>query len=206
MTMWPDDNDRIDAAIDAVARHMTEGAPGADLRARVLAHIHERRPVWRSPWVLSPLAVAAVLLVAVALNRGWLTNHADTRARGARSELSGRGGNSQPPARQTAPAGAAQPREPGPPVQADASRRPASPFVRQRPAAERNPRENADFRRTLSPAAATAITSDIDALAPPALDVDSIAVDRLARPEPLLVQRLEITSIALAPIGEGDRP
>ena len=50
------------------------------------------------------------------------------------------------------------------------------------------------------------MTWDIDALAPPALDVDSIAVDRLARPEPLAVQPLKITSIALAPIGEGDRP
>jgi hypothetical protein len=204
--MWPDDNDRIDAAIDAVARHMTAGAPGAGLTARVLARIRERRPVWRSPWVLSPLALAAVLLVAVALNHVWLANRADTRAREARSELSGRGGHSQSPAPQTAPAGAAQPQEPGPPVQADASRPPASSFVPQPPAAERNHRENADLRQTLSPAAATTITSDIDALAPPALDVDSIAVDRLARPEPLVVQRLEITSIALAPIGEGDRP
>jgi hypothetical protein len=206
MTMWPDDNDRIDAAIDAVARHMTEGAPGAGLTARVLARIRERRPVWRSPWVLSPLALAAVLLVAVALNHVWLANRGDTRAREAQSELSGRGGNGQSAARQTAPVGAAQPREPGPLVQADASRPPASSFVPQRPAAERNHGEKPDSRRTLSPAAATTIMSDIDTLALPALDVDSIAVDRLARPEPLVVQRLEITSIALAPIGEGDRP
>jgi hypothetical protein len=203
MSMWPDDNDRIDAAINAVARHLTEGAPGADLRARVIARIRERRPVWRSPWVLSPLALAAVLLVAVALDQRWLANRADTSAREARSELSGRGEDSQSPARQTAPAGAAHPEEPGPPVQADAA--PASPFVPQ-PVAERRHREKPDSRRTHPPAAATTMTSDIDALAPPALDVGSIAVDRLARPEPLAVQPLEITSIALAPIGEGDRP
>ena len=203
MTMWPDDNDRIDAAIDAVARHMTEGAPGADLRARVIARIRERRPVWRSPWVLSPLALAAVLLVGVALDHGWLANRADTPAREARSELSGRGGNSQSSERQTAPAGAVHPQEPGPPVRADATS--ASTFVPQ-PVAERRHREKPDSGRTHPPAAATTMTSDIDALAPPALDVDSIAMDRLARPEPLAIQPLEITSIALAPIGEGDRP
>jgi hypothetical protein len=203
MTMWPDDNDRIDAAIDAVARHMTEGAPGADLRARVIARIRERRPVWRSAWVLSPLALAAVVLVAVALNHGWRANRADTRAREARSELSGRDGNSQASAPQTAPAGAAHPQEPGPPVQVDAI--PASPFVPQ-PVAERRHREKPDSVGPHPPAAAATIPSDIDALAPPPLDVDSIAIGRLARPEPLAVQRLEITSIALAPIGEGDRP
>jgi len=67
MTKWPDDNDRIDAAIDAVARHMTAGAPGADLRVRVIARIRERRPVWRSPWVLSPLALAPKLRDALLL-------------------------------------------------------------------------------------------------------------------------------------------
>ena len=169
----------------------------------MIARIRERRPVWRSPWVLSPLALAAVLLVGVALDHGWLANRADTPAREARSELSGRGGNSQSSERQTAPAGAVHPQEPGPPVRADATS--ASTFVPQ-PVAERRHREKPDSGRTHPPATATTMTWDIDALAPPALDVDSIAVDRLARPEPLAVQPLEITSIALAPIGEGDRP
>jgi hypothetical protein len=58
----------------------------------------------------------------------------------------------------------------------------------------------------LLPADAAPIASDVDALAPAALGVDSIAVDRLARPDPLVVHRLEIASIALMPIGEGDHP
>ena len=62
MTNWDDE-------IDAVARTMTEGEPDGALEARVLARIDRPRWNWRSPWILSPIAVAAVLMIAVMLVR-----------------------------------------------------------------------------------------------------------------------------------------
>ena len=60
-------SDRIDRAIDEVARQLTEGeAPGA-LRARVMARLDEPRgSMWRSPRVLVPIAAAAAIAIAIA--------------------------------------------------------------------------------------------------------------------------------------------
>jgi hypothetical protein len=48
--------------------------------------------------------------------------------------------------------------------------------------------------------------SAVETLAPPALQIDSIEVERLDRPVLMTIEPLETISIALAPIGEGDRP
>jgi hypothetical protein len=72
MRMWDEKAERaIDAAIDQVARELTAGSPSADVRARVLARIDASRAharMWRLGWV-APVAVAALLLVAVAIWR-----------------------------------------------------------------------------------------------------------------------------------------
>jgi len=65
-------DDRLDAAIDAVAREMTEpGTPdAAAFRCRVLDGIDASavpRKTWRSAWVLAPLAAAAAVVIAVAM-------------------------------------------------------------------------------------------------------------------------------------------
>ena len=70
--MW---DEQVNTAIDEVARQMTEGPPAgsADLRRRVLARIESGdapRVAWRAAFVLSPLAVAAAIVVAVFVARG----------------------------------------------------------------------------------------------------------------------------------------
>jgi len=62
----------LDATIDQVAREMTRGELPADFRAHVIARLesrHGRLWSWRRGWVLSPLAVAAAVLLAVLVAR-----------------------------------------------------------------------------------------------------------------------------------------
>ncbi len=51
-----------------------------------------------------------------------------------------------------------------------------------------------------------ALFSEVDALAPSGLELGRLDVDRIAQPDPITIDRLETFSIALEPIGEGDRP
>ena len=71
--------DRLDSAIDEVARQMTEApiAGAVDFRRRVLARIESGggrdvgpRRAWRAAWVMSTLAVAAAFVLAFAVFRG----------------------------------------------------------------------------------------------------------------------------------------
>jgi hypothetical protein len=57
-----------DRLIDDVARSMTSGAAGVDLRSAVLARI-ERRTPRRLTWLLVPAAVAALVVAAVGLRQ-----------------------------------------------------------------------------------------------------------------------------------------
>ena len=62
----------IDLAIDEVARQMTAGELSSDFRARVVARIADGgrpRRTWHAAWILSPLAAAAVLAVAIFVAR-----------------------------------------------------------------------------------------------------------------------------------------
>lgn len=63
-------HDELDTLIDDVARRMIAGEPGAEFTSSVLARLDERRSIWRSPWLLSPIAAAAVVLIAVFVWRG----------------------------------------------------------------------------------------------------------------------------------------
>ena len=60
-------DDDIDRAIDDVARDLTAGEPDGAFRARVMARIESggARRGW-SAWILSPVGVAAVTLIALA--------------------------------------------------------------------------------------------------------------------------------------------
>ena len=66
--MW---DERVNTAIDEVAREMTDEAAATDdaaFRRRVLARIasdDEPRASWRAAFVLSPIAVAAAIVIAV---------------------------------------------------------------------------------------------------------------------------------------------
>jgi hypothetical protein len=177
------DNERLDAAIDEVARRMTEGAPGADLRARVLERIgeaRERRSIWRSPWVLSPIAVAAIVLVAIVVARPFKGGD-----RGAESPAL------QPPAvaQVDVPAAAPQP---------DARPQPPTQTVRLKPDTIRKVRLRPDTTNDKRP-------SEIDALAPPPLDVESIRLAALPPGDSIQVDPLEtITPIDVAPLSPVD--
>src|SRR5262245_57061031 len=67
------DSDRIDRAIDDVARQMTERATSADLKARVLARIERQdSSAWlpRLTWLAAPVAAAILLIVFLWPDRG----------------------------------------------------------------------------------------------------------------------------------------
>ena len=64
----------VDAAIDEVVRQLTAGESGGAFTARVLARIDadeagKRTRAKRAAWVMSPLALAAAIVVAVAVFR-----------------------------------------------------------------------------------------------------------------------------------------
>jgi hypothetical protein len=63
---------RLDGKIDEVAREMTRGELPPDFRARVITRLesgNERPWTWQPAWVLAPLAVAAVVLLAFLAGR-----------------------------------------------------------------------------------------------------------------------------------------
>src|SRR5262249_61277670 len=72
-----DDND-LDRVIDDAARGMTAGEPGASFRARVIARIDERRAPWTRPFVLVPIAAAALIALALFIARDR-ASHAPAR-------------------------------------------------------------------------------------------------------------------------------
>jgi hypothetical protein len=98
MATW---DERVDAAIDDAARRMTEGAPAPDFTARVMDRVAAEssqgrsRFAWkgrrRGPrsraravgWVLSPIAAASVVLIAVLLFRGLGDDHRTSEQAGA---------------------------------------------------------------------------------------------------------------------------
>src|SRR5262245_57659332 len=171
----------IDRAIDDVARGMTAGEPNGALRARVMARIAgPQRAWWRSPWVLSPLALAAIVMIAVvvwdresdrgpekaALQRRPFTIAAFTMPSSRRSSLEFNASESGRPLATHEP---------------DAGLTPGTTYARE---------------------------SAVAALAPPPLDMPSIAlgqlaVERITPGETIQLPELEtITPITVAPIGD----
>jgi len=181
----------IDRAIDDVAGEMTAGEPAPDLRARVLARIDARSaaPAGLSPRTIAAAAVTVVVVVAgaiaVMLLRGPQTTMTHTTAT---VESRGDRGPERAAPQQKMPAPPQQP--PSPEQQ---TRAPQLPNVASAVRAGR--------RGPAPQPGAVAV------LAPPPLDVESIALGALAPPPPLEIEQLEpIAPIAITPLGEGDRP
>ena len=169
----------IDRTIDDVAGEMTAGEPAPDLRARVLARIDARHHDERRQWHPRMISGGAVALivVVVAAVTGVML------LRDQKNVDQARGPESAAPQRQTA---APQQRLAAPEQQTAAPRQ--QPPSRQ--------------RQTRAPQPGA-----VAALAPPPLDVESIALGALAPPPPLEIEQLEpIAPIAITPLGEGDRP
>ena len=58
-----------DDRIDEAARRLTEGAPSAGFRSRVVAKLDERPRRWSRAWLLAPVAAAAIVVIAVVMPR-----------------------------------------------------------------------------------------------------------------------------------------
>jgi len=171
--MWDED---VNRAIDEVARQMTEDAPpaSADFRRRVLARIASTeapRASWRAAFVLSPIAVAAAIVIVTFV----------------RSPAPVGPGVPQPaPPVATAPSDMAGPK--GPALQIPSGRlssvRRAGPFG---PGVSRGP---GSFEPgVLEPA------PQVDSIA-----VEPLVVGALA-PEPIHIERIEtITPVTVAPL------
>jgi hypothetical protein len=213
MASWPDENAGIDAAIDAVARQMTEGASPADLRARVLARIDEggaAAPWWRSMSIAAPLAAAAVVVIAavlfrapsdVRLNPDGTGNEVPLKPDATHSSVQP---HSQPDSLVSQNPDAT-PDEPRPTSSSEAS--PGEP----RSARSEPSRGTALQKPHITGAPARSIPngttrSAIAALAPPPIELESIVLGPLAPPRSLALDELEpIAPIAVTPLGEGDQ-
>ena len=179
----------LDAAIDDVAREMTAGELDPAFRARVLDRLEPglRSRDWGfGIWVFGPsgrwrsalagLTVAAIIVAAVVVFRG--------RQEGAITV--------SPIAR--APAAPATPAQAG----ISTSRPPlAGPPVAYRPVRLKPDATYEGLARAMS---------EVDALAPPPLDVPSIALAGLPAPESIQLNQLQtISPIAVAPLAADDQ-
>jgi hypothetical protein len=151
----------IDCAIDEAVRQIADGEPPADFHIRVIERLHESGRRWPSGWLLSPIAIAAAVLLAWSLRTPT----------------------------------------PQPRAVAVLSARTIS-VTTELPNHE---------RRTLTTAliAAPPLTSPdaglsvVAALAPPELEVPSLALSAMPRGESIAVPELEtIAPITVAPIGD----
>jgi hypothetical protein len=180
--MW---DDRVDTAINDVARRMTEGSPadGADFRRRVLARVEAGdapRATWRAAWLLSPLAVAAAILIAVMVVRRPSPLGPGVTSPGSRTDVA------QRPAPDTtnrdvtnsAPAG------------------PKAPALQNQTV--RGPRQTVRRPDPFGPGIAGG--SDEPLLQAESLDVARLTVDALT-PDPIQIERLDtIVPINVAPL------
>jgi len=185
----------IDRTIDDVAREMTAGEPAHDLRAGVLARIdrihgrHRQRHQWHPALAGFPVrmlaVVASALIVAAAcVALALMLRHAGSQRPHDRADTA----TNRAPDRATE-------------TVADADTNSATATV---PNAVSNAVGGEDVKVHLkSPAAKGTNTSDVAALAPPPLDVESIAVAALAPPPSIDVEPLDaIRPITVAPLGE----
>lgn len=165
----PDVRDAFDAIIEDVTREMLAGEPDPSLRARVMDRLGEQRSPWRAAWILSPVAVAAVVFITMLVQRTAGPRPISSLADGARPLLS---------AHRITPLGA-------PPVVPHSG---AGPIDRD--------------GSHLETRTATALSS-VAALAPPRLEVPSLAITAMDSGPSLQVPELEtITPMAVTPIGE----
>jgi hypothetical protein len=179
------DDESIDSAINDVAREMTEGELHPSFRAQVLRRI-EPFEVRRSWFVVRALAgiaaIAAVVVVSLFQVR-----------------------QSRPVARPSiaAPAVASdRPASGAPQIAASARTGDRSPRIARSERSE----GRSELHASRTPRPIAIAPSDVDALAPPPLDVESIAVAALPAPASIQLNQLQsVPSIAVAPLSTDDQ-
>lgn len=186
------DDNAIDSAIDDVAKEMTAGELHASFRARIVERI-DAGDAGRSWFVGSWFhvrALAGVAVVAAVLVVSWLQLRQPRHA-------------SRPAI--TEPAVASQ-RSEDRSLQVEQSEPPERRSLRierSTPPESRSLPTGAPRSRRLNVAIAA---SDVDALAPPPLDVESIAVAELPPPASIQLDHLQtVASIAVAPLSTDDQ-
>ena len=202
--MW--DDAELDRAIDDVARGMTGGQPGGDLRARVMARIGARPERARSIR-RAALAAAAIVLIAVIVDRAIRRTSSPAPPRTATfGDRAIRPTFSPPPPQNATPTAAVRtPQRVGPDASSAAAPSPAD--IGRSTARDRTATNATDTR---APQGVAIPPSRIDALAPPPLAVAPLSVDPLAV-DPLDAAALDvppldpIAPIAIDPRSEGDR-
>jgi hypothetical protein len=176
-------DERLDQAINEVARQMTAGELPSDFRARVVARIAEGgrpRRTWRAAWILSPMAAAAVVAVAIFVAR------VQPRERGLEKAA-------QHPSSPSTIARATSPVE--------SAGRPGS----SAPSAEAAPKGPAPHRAPQP--SHTYATTEIDALAPPLLEVAPLGLEVLPTASIAMSQLDAIAPIVVEPLpGIEQRP
>ncbi len=162
--------DQLDAAIDAVAREMTESEPSAALRARVFDAVEQGRrhhaPVVPR-WAWTGAVAAAALAVATTV---WI--------------------NRPLPAPEDASTRAAEQRAAVPVPQAAAQTAPGGPGTA---------RVVADRRGRPAPKTAGRAADDFTALVPALAEITPLAFSQV-EPAPLDVRGVEVTPLDIAPI------
>jgi hypothetical protein len=163
-------DERLDRSIDEIARQMTEGEPPGDFRARVLAQLGDRPRRTWTIWTLAPVAAAALVIVSIFVMRSFRPHE--------RAAL-------QP----SSPSSVARA---APPV--ESARRPDP----SQPGAEAGPSGPAP--RLAQQRGHTYATTEIDALAPPRLEVAPLGLEVLPTASIAVPQLDAIAPIAVEPL------
>jgi hypothetical protein len=179
-----------DRVIDEAAQQMTDAQPPADFRARVLARIAEGdspRSWWRAVWILSPVAAAALIVVAIFVARGVQPRDRQLD----RSANQTVGANPDTTVRLTPSVDAPPVKKPGTTEPGSASR------VRLPPSPQRGFGGTRESDRTYA-------ISEVDALAPPRLEVAALDVEALPTASIAVPQLDVIAPITVAPLPTDD--
>jgi hypothetical protein len=202
MANW--DNE-IDNQIDDVARQMTACEPDPGFKARVLARIETvGTPRWsrRSVWAWSPLAVAAMALLAILIVRpGWKSEDAVPKQPAAPVRPSGSGQAGETPSTEVRlKPDTTYDSKHGGDASASTPSRVGSPSQSAGGVATRSYVASA-FRQTGTDQANDAVAQAGD-LAPPPIELDPIGVESMEAMESLQVPTLAVARIEVPPISE----
>ena len=208
--------DHIDRAIDDTARALTAGEPDVGFRARVIARLDARAAARRRWWIAAPITAAALIGIALITFSGR-----ERTGPAAENPVIARGGNAAgaagrmpaphvdastavarggtptvPRTRTAAPAGT---QTPAPRV--DASTPPERTTAANNAAVVGAPASRGERARTRRTAADASDPSPVSQLAPPPLDVPSIALAPIDGGPSLRIDRLApIAPVAVAPL------
>jgi hypothetical protein len=186
-----DSEERLNAAIDMVAREMTESEPSAALRARILNAVEQGRryhapvvPRWA--WMGVAAAIALAAATTVWINRPLpAPEDASTRAAQQRAAV---------PVPQAAAQMALSPQPGSRPGES-----PATPANQTAPGGAGTARVVADRRGRPAPKAAGRAADDFAALVPALAEITPLAFSQV-EPVPLDVRGVEVTPLDIAPI------